>query len=70
MNGYGQLYRPCSEDDLQYFLLPFGGDSLFPVLKGLCPKDCQDQDLLELSVIAYKTNKKILPENKKERVIW
>lgn len=22
MNGYGQLYRPCSGDDLQYFLPP------------------------------------------------
>lgn len=42
------------------------GDSLFPFLKRLCPKDCQDQDLLELLAIAYKTNKKNIAKNKKK----
>lgn len=34
--------------------LPSVGDGPFPLLKRLCPKDCPNQRLLELPVIAKK----------------
>lgn len=50
-------HQPCLEDEPKYVSLPFVGDGPFPLLKRLCPKDCPNQHLLGLPVIAKKKKK-------------